>query len=378
MLVSRSDRGVFARWWFTVDRPLLSAVLLLMAIGVLISMAASPPVAERIGLNTFHFFKFQLAFLLPAVVLLISVSLLEPRQARRAAFLMLGLSFALMVAALFWGPEIKGAHRWINFGPIGLQPSELAKPSFVVIAAWFLAEHTKRPDMPGHVIAYVIFAIFVGLLVVQPDFGQTALVVLTFGAMLLIYGIPWILVLGLAGLCASGVMAAYALVPHVTSRIDRFLNPDKGDTFQVDTATAAFHNGGLLGTGPGGGQAKQILPDAHTDFTFAVVGEEYGLIACIGLMLLFAFVVMRILQRAKIEPDPFPALALSGLGIVFGLQAVINMGVNVSLLPAKGMTLPLISYGGSSLIGVAFAMGMVLAFSRRQPHFSWHQKAVTA
>ncbi|HUQ37718.1 MAG TPA: putative lipid II flippase FtsW [Aestuariivirga sp.] len=377
MLVSRSDRGVFARWWFTVDRALLSAVLLLMAIGVLISMAASPPVAERIGLNTFHFFKFQLAFLLPAVVLLISVSLLEPRQARRAAFLMLGLSFGLMIAALFWGPEIKGAHRWINFGPIGLQPSELAKPSFVVIAAWFLAEHTKRPDMPGHVIAYIIFAIFVGLLIVQPDFGQTALVVLTFGAMLLIYGIPWILVLGLAGLCASGVLAAYALVPHVTSRIDRFLNPDKGDSFQVDTATAAFHNGGLLGTGPGGGQAKQILPDAHTDFTFAVVGEEFGLIACIGLMLLFAFVVMRILQRAKIESDPFPALALSGLGIVFGLQAVINMGVNVSLLPAKGMTLPLISYGGSSLIGVAFAMGMVLAFSRRQPHFSWHQSPVT-
>ncbi|MBZ0262677.1 MAG: putative lipid II flippase FtsW [Hyphomicrobiales bacterium] len=370
MLVSRSDRGIFARWWFTVDRPLLSAVLLLMAIGVLISMAASPPVAARIGLNTFHFFKFQMAFLVPAVVLLISVSMLEPRQARRAAFLMLGLTLALMVAALFWGPEIKGAHRWINFGPIGLQPSELAKPSFVVIAAWFLAEHTKRPDMPGDVIAYMIFAIFVGLLVVQPDFGQTALVVLTFGAMLLIYGIPWILVLGLAGLCASGVMAAYVLVPHVTSRLDRFLNPDKGDTFQVDTATAAFHNGGLLGAGPGGGQAKQILPDAHTDFTFAVVGEEFGLIACIGLMLLFAFVVMRILQRAKIEPDPFPALALSGLGIVFGLQAVINMGVNVSLLPAKGMTLPLISYGGSSLIGVAFAMGMVLAFSRRQPHVS--------
>jgi cell division protein FtsW len=341
-----------------------------MAVGVLISMAASPPVAERIGLNTFHFFKFQLAFLFPAVVLLISVSLLEPRQARRAAFLMLGISFSLMVAALLWGPEIKGAHRWISFGPIGLQPSELAKPSFVVIAAWFLAEHTKRPDMPGHVIAYMIFAIFVGLLVVQPDFGQAALVVLTFGAMLLIYGIPWMLVLGLAGLCASGVMAAYALVPHVASRFDRFLNPDKGDTFQVDTATAAFRNGGLLGTGPGGGQAKQILPDAHTDFTFAVVGEEFGLIACIGLMLLFAFVVMRILQRAKIEPDPFPALALSGLGIVFGLQAVINMGVNVSLLPAKGMTLPLISYGGSSLIGVAFAMGMVLALSRGQPRVS--------
>jgi cell division protein FtsW len=341
-----------------------------MAIGVLISMAASPPVAERIGLNSFHFFKYQLIFLVPAVLMLVSVSLLEPRPARRAAFLMLGVSFALMVAALFWGPEIKGAHRWINFGPIGLQPSELAKPSFVVMAAWFLSEHTKRPDMPGHIIAYIIFSVFVGLLVLQPDFGQTALVVVTFGAMLLIYGIPWVLVLGLAALCTAGVMAAYTMVPHVASRIDRFLNPEKGDTFQMDTAVAAFANGGLMGAGPGGGEAKLVLPDAHTDFTFAVVGEEFGLIACIGLVLLFAFVVMRILQRAKIEPDPFPALALSGLGIVFGLQAIINMGVNVSLLPAKGMTLPLISYGGSSLLGVAFAMGMVLAFSRRQPHVS--------
>ena len=203
----------------------------------------------------------------------------------------------------------------------------------------------------------MIFAVFVGLLVLQPDFGQTALVVVTFGAMLLIYGIPWVLVLGLAGLCAAGVMTAYTMVPHVASRIDRFLNPEKGDTFQMDTAVAAFANGGLMGAGPGGGEAKLVLPDAHTDFTFAVVGEEFGLIACIGLLLLFAFVVMRVLQRAKIEPDPFPALALSGLGIVFGLQAIINMGVNVSLLPAKGMTLPLISYGGSSLIGVAFAMG---------------------
>ncbi len=175
-------------------------------------------------------------------------------------------------------------------------------------------------------------------------------------------------------------MTAYALVPHVASRIDRFLHPDKGDTFQVDTATSAFQNGGLMGTGPGGGEAKQILPDAHTDFTFAVIGEEFGLIACIVLLLLFAFVVMRILQRARIEPDPFPALALSGLGIIFGLQAVINMGVNVSLLPAKGMTLPLISYGGSSLVGVAFSMGMVLAFSRRQAsacavHPTWQPAA---
>jgi cell division protein FtsW len=365
MLVSRSDRGLIARWWFTVDRMLLFAVLTLMAIGVLVSMAASPPVAERLGLASFHFFKSQLLFLGPAVALMVTVSFLDARQARRAALLALCISLPLMLLALKFGPEIKGAHRWINIGPFGLQPSEIAKPAFVVVAAWFLSEHARRPEMPGQFFACALFAGFVGLLILQPDFGQTALTVATFGVMLLIYGIRWTLVGGLAGLTSLGIFAAYKFVPHVTSRVDRFLNPDKGDTFQVDTATKAFHNGGFMGTGPGGGEAKQVLPDAHTDFTFAVVGEEFGFIACMVLMMLFAFIVMRILQRAKAEDEPFQALALAGLSSMFGLQAVINMGVNVSLLPAKGMTLPFISYGGSSLLGLAFAMGLVLAFSRK-------------
>ena len=367
MLLGRSDRGLLAQWWFTVDRGLMTAVLLLMAAGVFISMAASPPVAERIGLDTFHFFKSQLLFLVPAVLVLVTLSFFTPAQARRAGLALFVVSIVLMVAALFWGPEIKGAHRWINIGPLNLQPSELAKPGFVMVAAWFLAEHTRRPEMPGHLLAFLVTGLFVGLLVLQPDFGQTALMVLTFGSMLLIYGVSWIVVAGLGSLAGAGVVAAYALVPHVRSRFDRFLNPDKGDTFQVDTATQAFKNGGFMGTGPGAGTAKQILPDAHTDFTFAVVGEEFGLIACLLLIALFAFVVMRILQKAKTEPDPFPALAMSGLALVFGFQAVINMGVNVSLLPAKGMTLPFISYGGSSLIGMALAMGLVLALGRRRP-----------
>ena len=364
MLISRSDRGLFASWWFTVDRLLLSAVLLLMAAGVLISMAASPPVAERLGLESFHFFKNQLFYLVFAVVILIATSLLEPVQARRAAILVFFGSLGLMVLALFYGPEIKGAHRWIDIGPVGLQPSELAKPAFIVMAAWFMGENVRKPEMPGLLIAMLLAAGFVGLLVLQPDFGQSALVVLTFIAMLLIYGIPWILVFGISALAGAGVFVAYSMIPHVASRIDRFLNPEKGDTFQVDTATQAFQNGGLFGTGPGGGEAKQILPDSHTDFTFAVVGEEFGFIACMGLIILFSFIVIRILSRAKAEPDPFATLAMSGLAVIFGLQAVINMGVNVSLLPAKGMTLPFISYGGSSLMGMAFAMGLVLAFAR--------------
>ncbi len=367
MLLSRSDRGLLAQWWFTVDRALMTAVLLLMAMGVLVAMAASPPVAERIGLESFHFVKNQLLYLGLAVPVFIGMSFLSPPQARRSAFVILAVSLALMVAALLWGPEVKGAHRWINIGSFNLQPSELAKPGFVVIAAWLLAERSQRPEMPGLVLSFALLSLFAGLLVAQPDFGQTALVIITFGAMLLVYGISWTAILGLAGVTGVASAAAYLTVPHVASRIDRFLNPERGDTFQVDAAVQAFRNGGLLGTGPGGGEAKRIIPDAHSDFTFAVVGEEFGLIACLALMLLFAFVVLRVLARAKTEPDPFPALAMAGLVTVFGFQAVINMAVNVSLLPAKGMTLPFISYGGSSLIGMALAMGLTLALARRRP-----------
>ncbi|MCA0434269.1 MAG: putative lipid II flippase FtsW [Proteobacteria bacterium] len=364
MLISRSDRGLLARWWFTIDRALLSAVLLLMAAGVLISMAASPPVAQRIGLDPFHFIKSQLFFLVFAVAGLLFASFLDTIWVRRAALTFFVGSIVLMVAALFFGPEIKGAHRWIDIGPIGLQPSELAKPSFVVVASWFLAERARRPDMPGHLIACALAAMFLGLLVMQPDFGQAALVTVTFGAMLLIFGVPWVVVLGLAGAGVAAVLVSYALVAHVASRIDRFLSPEQGDTFQADMAKEAFQNGGLLGTGPGGGVAKLSLPDAHTDFTFSVVGEEFGIFACLALMALFFFVVIGTLRRAKREEDSFVALSLVGLATMLGLQSVINMGVNVALLPAKGMTLPFISYGGSSLLGSAMAMGFILALSR--------------
>ena len=377
MLVSRSDRGLLARWWFTVDRPLLSAVLLLMSAGVLISMAASPPVAERIGLDSFHFIKSQLFYLVLAVGLLVMVSFLDVIWARRLALVTFVAMLVLMVAALFWGPEIKGAHRWISVGPINLQPSEIAKPAFVTVAAFFLAEHVRRPEMPGHIIAYGLFVGFVGLLVLQPDFGQTALVVASFGLMLLVFGISWRVIFALMGLASGGVVVAYLTVDHVASRIDRFLHPDKGDSFQVETAMRAFHNGGILGTGPGAGEAKLVLPDAHTDFTFAVVGEEFGFFACVALMAVFGFIIFRVLRRAKVESDPFAALAMAGLSSMFGLQACINMGVNVALLPAKGMTLPFISYGGSSLIGTALAMGLILALARGQSQLSlsapwWH------
>jgi cell division protein FtsW len=366
-LISRSDRGLLARWWFTVDKPLLAATLLLMAVGVLVSMAASPPVAARIGLDPYHFVKSQLFYLGLAVVGLLFISTLDRPWVRRVGLFGFVGSLVLMWLAMKFGMEIKGAHRWINVGPISLQPSEFAKPCFVIVFAWMLAERIRLPDMPGHFIAYGCAAVFLLSLIIQPDFGQTALVVTTIGAMLLVYGIPWPVVFGLAGVGSAAVALSYALVPHVASRIDRFLNPEKGDTFQVDTSIQAFNNGGVLGAGPGGGTAKLVLPDAHTDYTFSVVGEEFGLVACLTIMGLFLFIIIRALKRAKMEKDPFSALAMAGVTSMFAIQASINMGVNVALLPAKGMTLPMISYGGSSLLGTAAAIGFILALGRQAP-----------
>jgi cell division protein FtsW len=366
-LISRSDRGALARWWFTVDKLLLTCILLLMAAGVIVNLAASPTVAGRLGLEPFYFFDRQLAYLAPAALIVLFTSFMEERGARWCALVVLVLGLALMAATLVIGPEVKGARRWIDIGPVNLQPSEFVKPAFVVIAAWLLAERSRRPDMPGHLIAVLLFAIVLSLLVLQPDFGQAALICAVFAIMLLAYGLPWMMFSGLAALALTGIAAAYQAFPHVASRIDRFLDPEKGDTFQVDTALQAFQNGGLLGTGPGGGTAKRILPDAHADFIFSVVGEEFGFFAGIVLVLLFAFVVMRVLRRASEERDAFSALALAGLISVFGLQAIINMAVNLSLMPAKGMTLPFISYGGSSLLSMSFAMGLILVFGRRRP-----------
>ncbi len=365
-LIRRADRGLLATWWFTTDWLLMSAVFLLMAAGVIFSLAASPPVAVRIGLEEFHFVKRQIIFLIPAIAVLIATSFLPVQKARRLCFAVYLAGLVLMLVAAMFGPEIKGAHRWIDFGPFNLQPSELAKPAFIVAAAWLMAQGTLRPDMPGRLMAWGLFAAFVSILLIQPDFGQTALMCMVWAVMLLVHGIPWLFVFCLAIVAVAGVVTAYQNLPHVASRVNRFLNPEQGDTFQVDTARRGFENGGLFGTGPGGGSAKQVLPDAHTDFIFAVVGEEFGLVACIVLIGLVSFIVVRVLLTAQREHDPFRALAMTGLVTVFGFQAIINMAVNVSLMPAKGMTLPFISYGGSSLISMAFAMGLVLVFSRKR------------
>ena len=367
MRLTRADRSVLSDWWFTVDRLMFFGLLLLMGAGLVLSLAASPPIAARYDLESFYFVRRHAALLLPAVAIMFAASTLTPKQIRRASLVIFVVGIALMVLILFLGPEIKGARRWLQFGAISLQPSEFVKPAFVMLTAWLFNESQKRRDVPGIQLAVALYAIFAVLLVMQPDFGQTLLITLVWVALFYMAGINivWIGALGLAGI--AGILSAYFLVPHVASRIDRFLNPASGDTYQADRSLDSFLHGGWFGRGPGEGTVKNVLPDSHTDFIFAVTAEEYGLIACLILLALFAFIVLRGLSKASQEPDGFIRHAVAGLIMLFGLQALINMAVNVGLLPAKGMTLPFISYGGSSLLAMALTMGFALGLTRKRP-----------
>src|ERR1700754_169778 len=366
-MISREQRTPLSEWWWTVDRLVLAAIIALMLAGVILSLAASPPVAVRIGLDPFHFFNRHVLFLLPSFVTLIGVSFMSPKAIRRSALLVFAVSIILIVVTLAVGPEVKGSRRWITLLGVNIQASESAKPAFVVIAAWLFAESTKRPEMPATTMALVMLLMLVALLVMEPDFGQTMLTLMVWGTLFFIAGMRMIWVAGLAGAAAAGLFGAYMFVPHVAGRIKRFMNPASGDTFQVDTAMEAFYNGGWFGLGPGEGIAKRSLPDSHTDFVFAVAAEEFGIILCLAMLTLFAFVVIRTLSRAYANEDMFSRFAASGLAILFGVQAAINMSVNLQLIPAKGMTLPFISYGGSSIVSLAYGVGMMLALTRQRP-----------
>jgi cell division protein FtsW len=366
-MVSRAERSLVGDWWWTVDRALLAALAALMVAGLVFLMAGGPPVAERLGLSTFHFVNRQAAFLIPTAAILVLVSFLSLRHVRRLALLVYLGSLALIGLAFQFGPEIKGAHRWIMLGGIGIQPSEFVKPAFVIVAAWAFSEGARRKDMPGALLAILLLPLTIVPLILQPDFGQTMLVTIVWCGLFFVAGLHWFWVMGLGGAGLVGILAAYQFLPHVRARIERFLDKSSGDTFQVDTAMDAFSKGGWLGRGPGEGTVKRILPDAHTDFIFAVTAEEFGVIVCIALVALFAFIVLRGLTLAYRNEDTFCRLAVTGLVLMFGLQAAINMMVNVQLMPAKGMTLPFISYGGSSLFSLALGMGFLIALTRKRP-----------
>ncbi len=366
-MISREQRTPFSEWWWTVDRLLLAAFMTLMLGGVILSLAASPPVAVRIGLDPFHFFNRHVLFLVPSMIVMLAVSFLSPRQVRRTALLVFAISIVLVVATLLFGPEVKGAKRWITILGINIQASESLKPAFVVLVAWLFAESAKRPEMPATSMALGLLLMTVTLLVLEPDFGQTMLILMVWGTLFFIAGMRMIWVFGLMGAGAVGCSA-----PTCWCRMSRGVLKDSWTRHRATPFRSTWRWSPSLmaagsGKGPGEGTVKRILPDSHTDFVFAVAAEEFGIILCLALLALFAFIVIRALSRAYASEDLFARFAAAGLAIMFGIQASINMAVNLHLMPAKGMTLPFISYGGSSMISLAYGVGMLLALTRQRP-----------
>jgi cell division protein FtsW len=366
MRFARVDQSPVARWWWTVDRWSLGALLALLTIGAMLSMTASPAVAVRIGYDPLHFVKRHLLAVPVSLSLMFAVSLLPPRKIRHAAFVLFGGAMLMLVATLVIGVEIKGARRWIDVAGLGIQPSELVKPTFAIVAAWLFAEQRRNAGLPGNWISAGLFVVIIAILFKQPDFGMALVVAAVWFAQFFMAGLRFYwLGIGLVG-GASMLFGAYEWLPHVTDRINRFLDPATGDSYQVKRSMEAFVSGGLWGKGPGEGTIKDVLPDAHADFVFAVAGEEFGLVACVLIVGLFAFVVLRGLSRLLQEQDQFVLLAATGLLLQFGLQAAINMASALRLIPTKGMTLPFLSYGVSSMLALALGMGMLLALTRRR------------
>ncbi len=365
-VLSRADTSVLGRWWWTVDRWTLFAVATLIGFGYIMMLAASPAVAERIHVSRDMFIAKQVVFLALAGTAVVGVSLLSPRGVRRLAMLGCLAAIALTFATLVMGVEIKGARRWIALPGFSLQPSEFLKPCFAVVTAWLLAEGARSRRFPGRLIAGAVFVVIALLLKSQPDMGMLAVVGAVFFVQLFVGGLNLFLVgIGAGGLVAAAI-GAFTFFPHVRSRVTRFMHPETGDSYQVNTALEAFGNGGLLGRGPGEGRVKDVLPDAHADFVFAVMGEEFGLVICLLVLGIFGFIVLRGLLRLLAEQDLFVVLAATGLVTSFGLQSFVNMASSLHLIPTKGMTLPFVSYGGSSVLAVALGIGMLLALTRRR------------
>ena len=360
---ARTDRSVLGRWWWTVDRWTLMALL---GIGVVLIVSGSPGVSDTIGYDPFHFVRRHLVFAPLAAIVLITASLFGPREVRWCAALMLVGTLLLLVAVLLFGAEAKGARRWIAFAGFTLQPSEFMKPALAITAAWLFALFQSTGQWRYLAANLALLGLTVMLIATQPDIGMTAVIVAVWLVQFFLAGLPIAATAALGGIGLAGLGFAYVAFDHVQSRIDRFLNPEIGDTYQIDKSIAAFESGGWFGVGPGNGALKQQLPDAHADFVLAVAGEEFGAALCLVLVILVAVVVFRGLIRVAATRSLFVGVAAAGLLVSFALQAIINMASALELIPAKGMTLPFVSYGGSSMLAVAIGMGFLLALTRRR------------
>ncbi|AJP72055.1 FtsW/RodA/SpoVE family cell cycle protein [Sphingomonas hengshuiensis] len=375
--LGRASTSRAGMWFWEVDRVLLLLTLFLMAIGLVAVAAASPATARRYSDAThimapMHYFWRQLMWVCVSVPVLVAVSMLPIKLARRLSLIGAILFTAMLFVLPLVGAEVNGAKRWIGVGISQFQPSEFLKPLFIVSTAWMLSFRARDPELPVLFVTGAMTALIGVLLMLQPDFGQTIVFALVWLILLMISGISPLAIGGLMGTAVAGVVAAYLFYGTARTRIDNFLFPTKEaalhDRYQIEMAHATLTEGGLTGTGPGGGQMKFRLPEAHTDYIFSVIGEEFGLISCAVIVLLYAAIVIRVFMRMIDEEDAFVLLAASGLAAQFGVQALINMAVNTGIAPSKGMTLPFISYGGSSMIALSIGMGLLLAFTRRNPY----------
>jgi cell division protein FtsW len=367
---SRKDTSVLGKWWLTVDRLTLVLLMVLVILGILLSFAASPPVALRLNLGAFYFVKRHIVMVLPSLLVMIGISLLPIKSIQKISLLLYLIGVLLLLWTFFYGLEIKGARRWIVLLGNSMQASEFVKPAFTVLSAWLIAEKSKEETFPAITISLFALGILLFLLMLQPDLGMSLIISTTWLGQLFIAGmsVVWMVILAVIGV--SGVCATYFMFPHVTKRIDQFFDPATGNThqdlYQITKSLEAFVNGGLLGRGPGEGVVKKYVPDAHADFVFAVAGEEFGLILCLVIVFIFAVIVVRSLIRSIQNSDIFILLATSGLAMQFGLQAFINMASALHVIPTKGMTMPFISYGGSSMLALSISAGMILSLTRKR------------
>ena len=365
MRISRINRSRLANWWWTVDKVSLSLILVLTFIGAFLVFSASPSVARTIGFADYHFIKRQIVFIFIALGIIFTLSLQRLKTIRRVAIIGYLLTLVLMFLTLFAGYETKGASRWIRILGFSLQPSEFIKPTFVVVSAWLLDGSKKFDDFPGGILSAALYFLTIGMLLAQPDVGMTIVVSCIWAFQLFLAGLPMLLVGILAFLAVFGAVGAYFTFNHVHERVREFLASDANLGYQVRRSLEAFANGNLLGRGPGEGTVKLHLPDAHTDFIFAVAGEEFGVWLCLIIILIVAAIVIRSLWISLKDSNLFVIYASAGLAATFGLQGIINMASTMHLMPTKGMTLPFVSYGGSSLFASAVGIGMLLALTRR-------------
>jgi cell division protein FtsW len=365
----RDTTSILGEWWWTVDRITFFALMLIIIIGIFLSFAASPSVAERLNLGGFYFVKKHILMVIPATIIMIGVSLLTPQQIRYLSLWVYCIGLILVIATFFWGVEIKGAKRWIHIVGFQIQPSEFIKPAFAVLVAWVLSKSYHDETFPGFPMALGLLLGTLFFLLIQPDFGMSLLVVATWMAQIFVAGMPLTWIAFLACGAVFTLIIAYFLLPHVASRIDQFLDPGSlnphQDLYQIRQSLEAFKQGGIFGCGPGEGHIKRHIPDVHADFVFSVAGEELGMLVCILIVLLFAGIVIRSLSKCLHQQSLFVVWATTGLAIQFGIQSFINLASSLHLIPTKGMTLPFISYGGSSMLALGLGMGMLLGLTRK-------------